>query len=220
MSGSPGRRAAGAAAVLAVSLSMAACGINGTRGEGPVVTEDRAVGAFSRIAVEDGIVLEASAGGTSSVVLSGQRNILSLITATVDGDTLSLAASGELDPSVVVTATVATDSIDGLALSGGTRASATNLDTDMLDLDVSGASNLTAAGIARSVRLVATGAARAALEELATEALEVDLSGASNVDAQVSGSASGSASGASVLTVHGGGTVDVVTSGGAHAGSR
>jgi hypothetical protein len=60
------------------------------RGVGPVESEDRSVGSFSRLEAQDHIDVVLTQGPTAALRLEGQRNILDLVEARVSGDQLVL----------------------------------------------------------------------------------------------------------------------------------
>jgi Putative auto-transporter adhesin, head GIN domain len=212
-----GRRSAVVAtAFVVVAATVAAgCSVFGVRGEGEMAAEDRSVGTFNRVDVGHSIALDLRIGSTPQVEIQAQPNILPLITTTVDDGRLVITSSDELAPGVKVAAVVVTPTLEGLGLSGSSHGTVAGLETDVLDLDLSGASRLDASGSAERVQISSSGGSAANLLDLPITTLDVDISGGSNVEARVSDEVSGSASGGARLSVVGDADVRVDTSGGA-----
>ena len=66
---------------------------NVINGSGSVRTEQRTVGAFTRVEIKNGIRLELSIGSPATVEVTAQENLLTIVASTVSGERLTVAAT-------------------------------------------------------------------------------------------------------------------------------
>jgi hypothetical protein len=184
------------------------------QGQGPVTSETREVGAFSRIEATAGIRIVVHIGPSEAVEVSAQENLLPVIATDLRGDTLSIEASEDFTTLEPVTITVVVPALDGITLSGGSQAVIDGLDGESLELRIRGGAQVTAAGSVDSVGLDAGGGAMASLEDLSARVATVSMDGGATATLTASGEVSGTAAGGSRLTVLGDAVVSVEESGG------
>jgi hypothetical protein len=199
---------------LVLAISLTGCNLIGRGGEGPLKSETRTTTAFSQVEVSNGIRLTVQIGPTQSVEVRAQENILPVIATDIQGDTLRIHSTQGYTTSEGVTVTVVTPTLSGISMSGGSQGTATGLAADSLRIELSGGSALTASGSATTLSLNVRGGSRATLNELIAKTVVLDLSGGSNAQVNVSEQVSGSASGASRVTVTGGARINVESTGG------
>jgi hypothetical protein len=192
------------------------CGLFRVTGEGPIQSETRQADAFSRIEVSAGIGVTVRMGPGRSLEVRAQKNILPVIATNVEGDTLRIRSTRSYSASEGVEVTVVTPTVAGISMSGGSQGHVDGLETEHLDLDLSGGAGLTVTGAAGTVALDASGGSHAELANLSATAITLDISGGSTVTVHASDQVSGSASGESRLTVLGDPEVSVEVSSGAH----
>ena len=212
---------------LTVTLVLSACGgLFGRGGEGPVTSETRSVTPFTRVDVNNGILLTIRIdpglriGATQPVEVSAQQNLLSIIKTEVLGDTLRIQSSEGFQTSERVEITIVTSTLQGVTLSGGSNGTVEGLDADQFQISLSGGSVLTAGGQADSVVVSASGGSRTELDGLTARTATVDASGGSRVNLRATDTVTGSASGGSHVSVAGGATLNVTSSGGAEVTTR
>lgn len=192
------------------------------RDTSPVKTEERALGAFSKLSCQIPGKLDVTIGSPTSVKVTCNQESLPKITTEVKDNTLVIKAASvnveRLEVSVVV------NKLDSAAVSGAGSGTFKNLeksglaavnvsgacrvDMDLLktknvDVTVSGASKLKAGGTCENLNLTVSGASGAVLSDLKTENCAVNISGASMASSQVVGKVTGSVKGASSLTLSG-----------------
>jgi hypothetical protein len=192
-------------------LTLAAC----TQGQGPTVERTRPVDGFSRIDAGAGVQVQVTIGPAGPLVVRTQENIQDMVTTAVRNGTLRIEAVGNFTVADPVVVEVTVPSLDAVTLSGGAAVEVTGLDTEKIDLSLSGGGRATISGVAQQVTLSAKGGAIASLGNLAAEVVMVDLDGGATAEVAASGSVQGSASGAAKLTISGDASVQVETSGGA-----
>ena len=195
--------------------ALAGCVPFGTRGDGTVKPETREIGAFTQVEASAGIGVTVRIGPAEPLVVEAQENLLPIISTVVEGDTLRIDSTEGFTSSEPVHVTVVIPALDGISLSGGSQGTVGDLVADQLSVGLSGGSALTATGTAATLDLTASGGSRANLKNLATKAITLELAGGSVADLFASDSVTGVASGGGHVTVFGGGTVNVQTSGGA-----
>jgi hypothetical protein len=199
--------------LLVIVGALAGC----VQGQGPVTSETREVGAFSRIEASAGIRVVVRIGPSEAVEVTAQENLLPVIATDVRGDTLSIEASEDFTTLEPVTVTVVVPALDGITLSGGSQAVLNGLDAESLELRVRGGAQVTAAGSVGSVALHADGGATASLEALSVRVATVSMDGGATATLTVSDDVTGTAAGGSRLTVLGDAVLSVEVSGGSVA---
>jgi hypothetical protein len=222
-----GRRHAGAAAtvaagVFALALAGSGCTVtnfSGTIGEGPLVSEQRTVGAFSGVESGGGVHVTVRVGSPQLVTVRAQENILPIIETSVSGGTLHIGGRSSYSTSRGVEVNIVTPSLEAIELSGGAVGTVTAVATERFTATVSGGAELRATGAVTSVSLEASGGGRAYLGGLTATTAQVDVSGGAHGEVLASDRVSGSASGGGSLSVRGGAQVDVDVSGGASVSS-
>ena len=201
--------------VLLVTIA-GACTFIGERGEGPMASDSRAVGAFTNIEVSGGIGVDVTIGPAGPVVVNAQANIIPIIATEIVGDTLVIHGTKSFTATERVLVQVTTPTLDGITLSGGSSGQVDSLDATSFTARLDGGSGLSvASGRAASLTLTASGGSRATLVGLSATDVTVEVSGGSNASITASGTVTGSASGGARVTVSGGATLDVEVTGGA-----
>jgi len=187
------------------------------QGQGPVTSETREIGAFSRIEASAGIRVVIRIGPAEAIEVSAQQNLLPVIATDLRGGTLSIEARDDFTTVEPVTVTVVIPALDGITLSGGARADIEGLDAESLELRIRGGAQVTAAGSVHRVALDADGGATARLEDLSIRAATVSIDGGATATLTASDEVTGTAAGGSRLTVLGDADVSVEVSGGSVA---
>ena len=200
------RRLAAAVSVALIGAVPAGCGLvdPGPAGSGRVVTEERAVAAFDRILVEEGLdlALEIVSGAGQRVSVSYDDNLLASIGTTVTDGVLHI----EILESFRVTG-------------GGRLVTVTTGRLEVLTAD-SGA-DVRATGSVEDVEIEASGGASLDLSLLEARRITVKASGGAYLAVRASESVNGQASGgAEVLVLGDPASLDVATSGGARVVSE
>jgi hypothetical protein len=207
-------------ALVALSATTAACDLVGTRGEGAVKSETRQTGTFSRVESGGGVHVSIGIGDASALEVRAQGNLLPLITTEVVDGTLRIRSSKGYTTSEKVEVILATPQLEGIVLSGGSRGSVEGLASDAFDVELTGGSVLTAAGTAGAVTLHLSGGSVAELDALTAATISADLSGGSRAEVRATDLVNGSATGGSNVSVAGGASTTVDTTGGSEVEQR
>ena len=195
-------------ATLGVALALvSACGGSHQNvcatvvGSGRLATESRPVQGFAAVSVSAAGHLIVEQTGVESLEITAEDNVLPLVRSEVRNGRLVLG----FGPDASVTATrevlfrLTVRDLTEIEASGASRVEVRGADTPSFTLRVSGASEVSATGIADHVRLDLSGASRCRAPDLRTREATAHLSGASYARVRASDSLVVNASGASVV---------------------
>lgn len=204
------------------ALLLAGCW-PGIVGSGRVVTEQRTVGDWSKLAVANGMTARMVVG-PASLTIRADDNLLGYVETYVDGDTLvvrhrpdvvlyttltealishPVLVGVEVSGGSHVVAEAMTMTEFGLTASGGSHATVTKVATSTMRLDASGGSHVTTSGSVTTLLLTDSGGSHVDGVGLVTRDATVGVSGGSHLDLTVSGVLKGDVSGGSHVTIYG-----------------
>ncbi len=180
-----------------------------------VVTESRAVRDFHQIDLSAAGQLFIEHTGRESLTITAEARILPLLTSEVRGGRLILGVTPDThfrtDKRIVYRLTV--KSLDDLRVTGAGWIEASGIDTERLDVDISGAGAVFAAGRATQQQVRISGAGFYDARDLVSRTATVTVSGAAHAMLRVSDELHGSVSGVGVIEYIGDPFVDVTISG-------
>jgi ABC-type uncharacterized transport system auxiliary subunit len=206
-------------------------------GSGRTTTQDYDFSGFTRLQIGSAFEANVQAGDSYKVTVTVDDNLVQYLDVRVTGDTLRIGFKPMLSfnfRNTTLRADVTMPDVEGLELSGATRTRIAGFSNDKkVDVEVSGASQLSGDISSAEMRIEASGASRAELsgttgpldarasgasslrlQDLKSTDTRVDASGASNITVNPSGKLSGDASGASTVRYVGSpSSVQVNTSG-------
>jgi hypothetical protein len=115
----------------------------GVKGSGHIISEERNVSQFDRVAVAGSGHLTIVQGDQESLTIEADDNLLPLIKSEVSGGLLKIGPENvNLDPSKTIQYRLELKSLRELHLSGALEAEAQSLKTDRLLLAISGSGNI------------------------------------------------------------------------------
>jgi hypothetical protein len=164
-----------------VLVVLAGCHWTGVPGSGNAKTEVRNVPAFSAIDITGPIDAEIAVGPESRVEITGDDNIVPLITSDVHGDRLDIGARENVRPSVHLAARITVPRLTGLGLTGSGDVTAHGVRGDHLGVTLTGSGTIRADGTAHEAQVDLTGSGKVALDQLAAETATVSVSGSGDV---------------------------------------
>jgi hypothetical protein len=176
---------------------------NSVRGNGEQVTQTREIDPFDHIEAGGAIELVITTGKDTSLSISGESNILPLITTTVNQGELTIATKGSYQSNKSIRVVVCTATLKGLSISGAGSVVAEIGDGDTLDLCFSGASSAILKGKVNELVLDVSGAGIIDATALFSESVRADVSGAASIKVHASDAARVSVSGAASVEVFG-----------------
>jgi hypothetical protein len=197
--------------------------LGGVDGNGKLKEEAREVGEFHAISVGAGIQGTVTLGVKASVKVEADENLLPLIRTRVEGGELIVDTKESIAPTKPVKLTVVATKLDGAGVSGGARLQApasagpkfavrasgggrlevSGIASDECAIETSGGANVTLTGKAKRLEVEASGGAHLTADGLAAESAKIAASGAARVALDVSGEATGAASGAARVSFKG-----------------
>lgn len=222
------------ACVLLAGVLVVGCGGGGTSVSGPssiggsstnpivtstgaVVTQDRAVSAFTGITIGVPGRLVIDTGSVSSLTIIARQSVLSAIESEVrDGElVLGLAPNTDLRLNDVmeIEYRVTLGQLDRLDVNGTVHAVVRDVASSQLDVRVRGSSTVTASGTAERQNVVVLGTSRYESLGLRSRDVLVDVSGSAVALLNVRDTLSGQVTGAGVVRYSGDPTVSVALSG-------
>lgn len=175
----------------------------GVKGSGDVKSEKRDLSEFKGIKVGGVFQVEFTVQDNFNVQVEADDNLLEYIKTEVDGDTLEISTSNRLSSRNPIIVKIGAPDIEDIAASGAAKISVVNLNNDSLKIDLSGATNVTVAGMTKDLKIDLSGACGIDAAELKAENVSVDASGASSADVFVSNRLEADLSGASTVTYSG-----------------
>jgi Putative auto-transporter adhesin, head GIN domain len=185
----------------------------GLSGSGNVVNNTFDLIGFSQIDTNSAVQVQVTHGDSYRVEVQVDDNLVSHLDVGVTGTTLHIRLQNGSYNNFTLAAQITLPELTKVTMNG-----ASTLNGDMagedLSLNLNGASRITLTGTAGRLKIVANGASRLSLGNLAAESVNLDVNGASRVEINASGAVTGTANGASVITVSGSPTsIDIKTEG-------
>ncbi|MGB0388287.1 MAG: head GIN domain-containing protein [Ardenticatenaceae bacterium] len=167
-----------------IALLLAACG--GEGGSGNLITEDREVSGFERVELAGEGELTLTQGGTESLTIEAEDNVMPQIKSEVRNGTLVIGLDSgwwdRVEPTKPIKFDLTVKDLAGLSLSGSGSINSANLNTEDMDLTVSGSGRVQIANLAtEDMDLTLSGSGRIEVANLAAKDLLLDLSGSGQV---------------------------------------
>jgi hypothetical protein len=160
-------------------------------------SEPRSISGFSKVEAGGALNIEVAAQKDFSVVIEADDNLLQNIKTEVRGDTLKIYTDGKISIQNKASVKISMPEVKGLSISGASTASVSNVKTEALDLEASGASKITINGEAKDLTAEASGASGIDAEMLRVENADVEANGASSATVSATNDVEANASGAS-----------------------
>jgi hypothetical protein len=173
------------------------------RGSGVAKTETREVAPYSEIEVGNAIQLDVTVGGASEVIVTADDNILPVVRTEVSGDRLKIYLDASTSTDIGVRVQATTPKLNVLVGSGASKITATGIAANQFQLEAHGAATAELSGDSEALNATITGASRAVLSGTCKR-LKVECAGASHLNATdlVSGDVAATLSGASSAQVN------------------
>jgi len=202
-----------------IALGAACHGIHhGVLGSGKLLKEKRNVNSFNSISTEGAFDIEVVCQKPQEVEISGDDNILPLVTTEVSNNVLHVRSLRNYSTSEPLTLRISAPDLVGINSSGAGTIEVSGLKNDRFEIDVNGAPTIKASGETKALKIDANGAGKIDTHKLRAARVEVDSKGVSGVevyaaeqlDVTVSGPSHVIYRGNAVVnkTVHGPGSVE------------
>ena len=172
-------------------LSIALVGCNwiggGEKGSGTAKTEVREVGAFTKVGLEGALRAEIIVGSAQHVELSGDDNIVPLMTTEVSDQRLRISPKKRVQPKLELVAKIAAPALTAVSSSGSGTVNVTGVAGDAFDISTSGSAKMTARGKTQKLAIRVSGSAKVDTKDLDAQDVSIDVTGSAEVDVRVSG---------------------------------
>jgi hypothetical protein len=180
------------------ALLFAGCDVpwQGVQGSGVSKTESREVSDFTKINIEGHGVIHIAFGDEPSVQLTCDDNLLEFVEAEVVGDELKIWHTETIDPTDSLRVDIVMKNLTDVDLSGAAKMSIQSIQSDRLNLSISGSANIEADGTVDDVVIEVSGAAKIAAKDLRSRTMKISISGAGKAEVFASESLEASVSGA------------------------
>jgi hypothetical protein len=167
------------AALALVAVVLVACDDDPdtVRGSGTLASEERSVSGFDEVALEGIGELVIDVGGTESLTIEAEDNLLPLLTSEVRGSTLELGAQEAMSPTRPITYTVGAAVVEGVSVSGIGEVVVPNLACESFTVDLSGTGTYDVGGECDQLELSISGSGDFDGEDLAVAIASVSISG-------------------------------------------
>ena len=193
--------------IVVLAVGLLGCGIVGNnarvKGSGVSKTEQRQTPVFDSLEVKCHGTIQVRAQGQAGLEISGDDNIVPLITAEVRGGTLYIQASKEYDARSGLRIAVSTSDLKRFVFAGAGEASLTDVKNDRLEIVMSGAGSLTASGETQAAEISLTGVGSMDAKGLRAVDARVSSTGAGSVDVYATGQLEARATGVGEINYYG-----------------
>jgi hypothetical protein len=210
--------AAGAVFILILSTaSTSGCstgtGTATTPGSGTTATQRRTNTGFHAIALQGVADVRITRSPTTTVSVTTDNNLLSLVETTVDNGVLVIRTSPNLRSFNGVQVSVELPVLNRVEVSGSGGVTLVDVLSPALTISVSGSSTVTAGGTVDRLAVGIAGQGNAQLSSLSSGSATVKIRGAGNVDVTSSTTLAVDISGVGTVTYGGGATLEQQISG-------
>jgi len=185
-------------------VQLSACQwLRGVEGSGVIVEEKREVKGFTDVRISGGYEVKIAVGAEESLVLSGDDNLLPLITTVVEDGVLIVKNKKAISPKSPIRLTLSAKALARLKISGSARGTVSGIDAAEFALECSGSCKLALTGKAMLLDVGVSGSGEVDATELPVKKANVRISGSGAVDVTVSESLKVRISGSGTVTFAG-----------------
>lgn len=154
---------------------------NHTQGSGTAASQTRRLPPFTAVDLAGATVVTVGVGGTQSVVVHADDNLLDHVTTAVRSGSLVIGTKGSFTTKSPMRVAVTMPSLDALTLGGSGVVSADGINTARLRLALSGSGVLRVAGSASRLNVTLSGSGDARLAELVARDVSATVSGSGRI---------------------------------------
>ena len=194
------------ASLLLTTLLLAGCVVNsGIPGSGVAKTETRDVAGFNSISIAGIGTYEITVGDAEAFEVTADDNLLPILETKLenDGSLLKIRFSENVSPNTPIQVKIGTQQLAKLTVSGACKVNFSNLESEQLELNVSGANTISGNAKLDSLLVTASGATSLKLEEVVAKSVTVKMSGAGSGTVHATEAINANLSGAGSLKVKG-----------------
>jgi len=192
---------------IALVVGLAGCSLISTtdrvKGSGIVKTEKRSLAPFDSVEVSCHGSIQAHTQGQEGLEISGDDNIIPLITTEVNNSTLYIRSSKEYDSRDKLEIIVSAPDLKKFVFSGAGEANLSNVKNDRVEITFTGAGSLTASGETKEADITLSGAGSVDAKNLHAVNAKVNSAGVGSVEIYVTGKLDAKAAGVGEINYYG-----------------
>lgn len=181
---------------------VAGCHLPGIRGNGQIKTEERQVDAFANVDTSGSFEIEWQ-NGSPAFRITTDENLLPYIENNVSDNTLRLRTRDHIWPTHGIKIVISSPTRTGGRLRGAVKLTAKQLSGPTFALECKGASEVTLSGNIDRLSVDMTGASQLAAAGLQTKTAEISTTGAGDAEVAVSDTLNVAITGAGKVTYSG-----------------
>lgn len=194
-------------ALLLMTVIQSGCYVrfqtNAVQGSGVVETQTRQIDNFHSVKFSGVGNVEVEIGPEPLVEVTFDNNLLDLVETVVADGSLSISTSQNFHSKFPLQVKVVTQELDKVSLAGVGAMHLSGLDSDEIEVVVSGVGSLSASGQVRHLSLKLSGTGKANLEDLVATNVSVSVSGVGNARVHALESVDAKTSGVGGITIYG-----------------
>src|SRR4030095_6810341 len=176
---------------------------NQVKGSGVVKTEKRSLAPYSALEVSCPASLEVRLQEPESSEISGDDNLIPLITTEVKNNTLYIRSTQEIAPREKLRISLSNPDLIRFTFSGAGDANVSNIKNDRIEIVLSGAGDLTASGETKEAAIKISGAGRVDAENALAAKAKADSTGVGSLDVYATEQLEAKASGVGEINYYG-----------------
>ncbi|MCG8503923.1 MAG: DUF2807 domain-containing protein [Sphingomonadales bacterium] len=186
-----------AAALAAIGLSMPVFA------SADEVTEERDVATFSRIVVEGGLDIAIRAGETQSVAVTTEASHMDRVETIVRDGVLTIDLKGRRWRGADVEIEIAMAKFEGLEIDGAADATISNIDSEAVEIEISGAGDVSMDGACTTATFEVNGAGDIDAEAFKCAHVDLTINGAGDAEVFASETVAARINGVGDIEVYG-----------------
>jgi len=188
-----------------VGLTALLAGCAGIQGNGKSTTANRTLANFNAVNLKGGyeVNIHIKKNSKSYLTISGDENIVPLISTKVEGETLYIKNDESIDNHLPLVLNIYSNNIDNLNISGAGKINIKNINSKIFNLNISGAVSITLSGNTDSLIIKSSGASDINAKELKALNGKIHMSGTSSAKIFVTGNLKANISGIGSITYYG-----------------
>jgi Putative auto-transporter adhesin, head GIN domain len=192
---------------IALVVGLAGCNLISTtdrvKGSGIMKTEKRSLAPFDSLEVSCNGSIQAQTQGQEGLEISGDDNIIPLITTEVNNGILYIRSSKEYNSRDKLVINVSAPDLKKFVFSGAGKANLSNVKNDRVEIALTGAGSLTASGETKEADITLSGAGSVDTKNLHAVNAKVNSTGIGSVEIYVTGQLDAKTSGIGQINYYG-----------------
>src|SRR5215813_8948798 len=192
---------------IALVVGLAGCNLSSTtdrvKGSGIIKTEKRSLAPFDSLEVSCHGSIQAHTQGQEGLEISGDDNIIPLITTEVNNGILYIRSSKEYNSRDKLGIIVSVPDLKKFVFSGAGEANLSNVKNDRVEITLTGAGSLTASGETKEADITLSGAGNVDAKNLHAGNAKVNSTGVGGIEIFVTGQLDAKTSGIGEINYYG-----------------